>query len=146
MNAVSMRLPDELLREAEKRAAERAIPRTEYIRRAILATIRVLEDGSAGIVSIRLRSRCEPRASRSTPSSPRSSVPWIKREAIRLTNLGHGRGSGPGKTRPVLVVQSQTLLHAGNPSTLVVPPTTNLVGHTESLIAKAPGQGVRQAG
>ena len=44
MNTVSMRLPDELLREMDKRAAELNIPRTEYIRRAILAMNRALED------------------------------------------------------------------------------------------------------
>jgi len=37
MNTVSMRLPDELLREVDKRAAELDIPRTEYLRWAILA-------------------------------------------------------------------------------------------------------------
>jgi len=44
MNTVSMRLPDELLREMDKRAAELDIPRTEYIRRAILAMNRALAD------------------------------------------------------------------------------------------------------
>ena len=44
MNTVSMRLPDGLLRELDKRAAELDIPRTEYIRRAILAMNRAIED------------------------------------------------------------------------------------------------------
>ena len=44
MNTVSMRLPDALLRELDARAAELEIPRTEYIRRAILAMNRALED------------------------------------------------------------------------------------------------------
>ncbi len=44
MNTVSMRLPDELLCEVDKRAVELDIPRTEYIRRAILAMNRALED------------------------------------------------------------------------------------------------------
>ncbi len=44
MNTVSMRLPDGLLRELDKRAAELDIPRTGYIRRAILAMNRALED------------------------------------------------------------------------------------------------------
>jgi metal-responsive CopG/Arc/MetJ family transcriptional regulator len=44
MNTVSMRLPDELLREMDKRAAELDISRTEYIRRAILDMNRALED------------------------------------------------------------------------------------------------------
>ncbi len=44
MNTVSMRLPDEMLREVDKRAAELDIPRTEYIRRAILAMNSAIED------------------------------------------------------------------------------------------------------
>jgi metal-responsive CopG/Arc/MetJ family transcriptional regulator len=43
MNTVSMRLPDNMLRELDSRAAELDIARTEYIRRAILAMNRALE-------------------------------------------------------------------------------------------------------
>lgn len=39
-----MRLPDTLLHELDKRAAELDIPRTEYIRRAILAMNAALDD------------------------------------------------------------------------------------------------------
>ena len=35
MTTVSVRLPDDLLKEADKRAQEMHIPRAEYIRRAI---------------------------------------------------------------------------------------------------------------
>jgi len=35
MTTVSIRLPDDLLKEADKRARELHIPRAEYIRRAI---------------------------------------------------------------------------------------------------------------
>jgi metal-responsive CopG/Arc/MetJ family transcriptional regulator len=35
MTTVSLRLPDDLLKEADKRAQELHIPRAEYIRRAI---------------------------------------------------------------------------------------------------------------
>ena len=44
MNNISMRLPDSLLRKLDERAAELDIPRTEYIRRAILAMNRAIED------------------------------------------------------------------------------------------------------
>lgn len=66
-------------------------------------------------------------------NSPRSSLPRIEHGAIWLANLNPGKGSEPGKTRPVLVVQSQTLLDAGHPSTLVIPLTTNLVDDAEPL-------------
>ena len=44
MNTVSMRLPDNLLRDLDKRAAELDIPRTEYIRRAIVAMNFAIDD------------------------------------------------------------------------------------------------------
>ncbi|MEO8332951.1 MAG: type II toxin-antitoxin system PemK/MazF family toxin [Gallionella sp.] len=57
----------------------------------------------------------------------------LKHGEIWLANLNPGKGSEPGKTRLVLVVQSQALLDAGHPSTLVVPLTTKLVEDAEPL-------------
>jgi metal-responsive CopG/Arc/MetJ family transcriptional regulator len=37
MTTISLRLPDELVKEADKRASELRVPRAEYIRRAIAA-------------------------------------------------------------------------------------------------------------
>ena len=54
-------------------------------------------------------------------------MPRIERGAIWLANLNPVHGTEPGKTRPVLIVQSQTLLEVGHPSTLVIPLTTNLI-------------------
>ena len=47
------------------------------------------------------------------------------RGEIRMADLDPRRGTEPGKTRPVLIVQSQALLDANRPSTLIVPLTTN---------------------
>jgi mRNA interferase MazF len=55
------------------------------------------------------------------------------RGEIWLANLEPGHGTEPGKTRPVLVIQSQALLDAQHPSTLVIPLTTNLVDDAEPL-------------
>ena len=52
---------------------------------------------------------------------------------IWLANLNPGRGTEPGKIRPVLILQNQALLDADHPSTLVVPLTTNLVDDAEPL-------------
>ncbi len=52
---------------------------------------------------------------------------------IWLANLNPGRGSEPGKIRPVLILQNQALLDAGHPSTLIIPLTTNLVDNAEPL-------------
>ncbi|MDA8261179.1 MAG: type II toxin-antitoxin system PemK/MazF family toxin [Betaproteobacteria bacterium] len=52
---------------------------------------------------------------------------------VWLANLNPGRGTEPGKMRPVLVVQGQALLDANHPSTLIVPLTTNLVNDAEPL-------------
>jgi len=51
----------------------------------------------------------------------------IKHGSIWPANLNPKKGTEPGKTRPVLILQHQALLDAGHPSTLVVPLTTNLV-------------------
>src|SRR3972149_10840041 len=56
-----------------------------------------------------------------------------RRGEIWLANLEPGHGPEPGKTRPVLVVQSQALLDADHPSTLIIPLTTKLVENAEPL-------------
>jgi mRNA interferase MazF len=56
-----------------------------------------------------------------------------KRGEVWLADLNPGRGTEPGKTRPVLIVQSQALLDADHPSTLIVPLTTQLVADAEPL-------------
>ena len=50
-----------------------------------------------------------------------------KRGEIWLADLNPRRGTKPGKTRPVVVVQAQALLDAEHPSTLIIPLTTQLV-------------------
>ena len=56
-----------------------------------------------------------------------------KRGEIWLADLNPRRGTEPGKTRPVLIVQAQALLEAEHPSTLVIPLTTRLVEDAEPL-------------
>ena len=57
----------------------------------------------------------------------------LKRGEIRLANLNPGRGTEPGKTRPVLIVQCQDLLDAEHPSTLILPLTTHLIANADPL-------------
>lgn len=52
---------------------------------------------------------------------------------IWLANLNPGRGSEPGKIRPVLILQNQALLDVEHPSTLIIPLTTNLIENAEPL-------------
>lgn len=52
---------------------------------------------------------------------------------IWLANLNPGRGTEPGKVRPVLILQNQALLDADHPSTLIIPLTTKLVDDAEPL-------------
>jgi mRNA interferase MazF len=69
-----------------------------------------------------------------------------ERGEVWLADLDPRRGTEPGKTRPVLIVQSQALLDAGHPSTLIIPLTTNLVEDAEPLRIRAPASGrLRQA-
>jgi mRNA interferase MazF len=63
------------------------------------------------------------------------------RGEIWLADLDPRRGTEPGKTRPVLIVQSQALLEAGHPSTLVVPLATTLVEGAEPLRVRVPATG-----
>jgi mRNA interferase MazF len=57
----------------------------------------------------------------------------LEHGAVWLADLNPRRGTEPGKTRPVLIIQSQALLDAGHPSTLVIPLTTRLVEDAEPL-------------
>ena len=68
----------------------------------------------------------------------RSSARWnmtlgIDRGTIWLANLNPQKGTEPGKTRPVLILQDQALLDAGHPSTIIIPLTTNLIDDAEPL-------------
>lgn len=68
-----------------------------------------------------------------------------KRGEIWLADLNPPRGTETGKTRPVLIVQSQALLDAGHPSTYVIPLTTKLVDDAEPLrIRVSAGGGLPQ--
>jgi mRNA interferase MazF len=60
---------------------------------------------------------------------------------IWLANLNPGRGTEPGKIRPVLILQNQALLDADHPSTLIVPLTTNLIDDAEPLRLRISAQG-----
>ena len=65
-----------------------------------------------------------------------------KRGSVWLANLNPGRGAEPGKIRPVLIVQSQALLDAEHPSTLIIMPlTTRLADDAEPLRLRIPAQG-----
>ena len=60
-------------------------------------------------------------------------TPAIKHGTIWLANLDPQKGTEPGKTRPVLILQDQALLDAGHPSTIIIPLTTNLIDDAEPL-------------
>jgi mRNA interferase MazF len=60
-------------------------------------------------------------------------TPSLKHGTIWVANLNPQKGTEPGKTRPVLIVQDQALLDAGHPSTIIIPLTTNLIEDAEPL-------------
>lgn len=64
-----------------------------------------------------------------------------RRGEVWLANLDPQRGTEPGKTRPVLVVQAQALMDAAHPSTIIVPLTTSLVEDAEPLRLRVAPQG-----
>ena len=59
---------------------------------------------------------------------------------VWLANLNPTKGTEPGKTRPVLILQNQVLLTIGHPSTLIIPLTTQVID-AEPLRLKIPAQG-----
>ena len=63
------------------------------------------------------------------------------RGEIWVADLNPKRGTEPGKTRPVLILQAQALLDADHPSTLIVPLTTRLVDAAEPLRIRIPASG-----
>ncbi len=52
----------------------------------------------------------------------------IEHGGLYVANLSPGRGTEPGKMRPVLVIQTDLLNSAGHPSTWIIPCTTLLAG------------------
>ena len=60
---------------------------------------------------------------------------------IWLANLNPPQGTEPGKTRPVLIIQTQALLDIKHPSTLILPLTTNLIDDAEPLRVRIKSQG-----
>ena len=60
------------------------------------------------------------------------------RGEIWLADLDPRRGTEPGKTRPVLIIQSQALLDASHPSTVIIPLTTNVIDDAEPLRIRIP--------
>ncbi len=57
----------------------------------------------------------------------------MRRGEVWIANLDPRAGGGPGKTRHVVVVQSQDLNDVEHPSTIVLPLTTNLIDGAEPL-------------
>lgn len=64
-----------------------------------------------------------------------------ERGEVWLANLNPRRGTEVGMTRPVLIVQAQTLLDALHPSTLIIPLTTNLIDDAAPLRVRVPAAG-----
>jgi mRNA interferase MazF len=54
----------------------------------------------------------------------------IRRGTLYLADLSPRAGTEPGKTRPVLVVQTDLLNEADHPSTWILPCTTRLAGES----------------
>ncbi len=57
----------------------------------------------------------------------------IKQYDVWLADLAPGFGTEPGKTRPIVVVQTDMLNDAGHPSTIVCPLTTNVLPESKIL-------------
>ena len=63
----------------------------------------------------------------------------IEHGRLYLADLNPRAGTGPGKVRPVLVVQSDLLTGVGHPSTWILPLTTRLTGGNALRVVLAAG-------
>ena len=70
----------------------------------------------------------------------------VKQFEIWLADLNPQIGTEPGKTRPVLVVQTNLLNQASHPSSLICPLTTNIKLKSEilRLHIESEGSGLRE--
>lgn len=57
----------------------------------------------------------------------------IKQYEIWIADLNPKIGTEPGKTRPVLILQSNLLNQIAHPSTIICPLTTNIIEDSEIL-------------
>jgi len=57
----------------------------------------------------------------------------IKQFDIWLANLNPQRGTEPGKTRPVVIIQANALNAAGHHSTIICPISTNVIPNFQIL-------------
>jgi mRNA interferase MazF len=139
MAAISLKLSHELLEASSGCATALKLSRAAYIRQAVermnretQARLRArrIADMSHRVRRESMRVNAEFARIERDPDANRGEV-W-------LAHLGPRRGTEPGKTRPVLLVQSQALLDAGHPSPLVVPLTTNLIDDAEPLRLRVP--------
>ena len=64
----------------------------------------------------------------------------LNKGEIWLAHLNPSKGTEPGKTRPVLIIQDQALLDVNHPSTLVIPLTTRLIEDTYPLRVRVSAQ------
>lgn len=62
----------------------------------------------------------------------------IARGGFYLADLNPRRGTEPGKTRPVLVIQTDLLTGAGHPSCIILPLTTQVQDDAEPLRVRVP--------
>ncbi len=63
----------------------------------------------------------------------------IRRGVLYLADLDPRSGTEPGKTRPVLVLQTDLLNEVDHPSTWVVPCTTRLTGENQLRVVLPKG-------
>ena len=62
----------------------------------------------------------------------------VQRGWFYLADLNPRRGTEPGKTRPVLVLQTDLLNAAGHPSTIILPVTSNIQDDADPLRVRIP--------
>ena len=67
-----------------------------------------------------------------------------RRGVLYLADLDPRAGTEPGKTRPVLVIQTDLLNEVSHPSTWILPCTTRLTGENQLRVVLPRGIGANQ--
>jgi mRNA-degrading endonuclease toxin of MazEF toxin-antitoxin module/predicted transcriptional regulator len=142
MSTITVTLPDELLNRYTRYAQALHISRAAYIRQSLERMNRETERQLRADRLTQASHKVREKVCASTGSlTPLRQTFMRKRGEIWLADLNPRRGTEPGKTRPVLIVQAQALLDAGHPSTLIIPLTTQRIDDAEPLRLRIAAQG-----
>jgi len=130
MKILSLKLDDEVFNEAEKITTSLNVARNRYINEAVNLYNRV---NKRRLLKKQLSKESE-LVSKEWKFLMNLKCYWMKINQfdIWLADLNPSRGTEPGKTRPVVILQTD-LLNDSHPSTIICPITSNVQKNSDIL-------------